>query len=96
MFMSLSEDLYKSNDMTDLDCKLKLDPSTISAIIVSIFLYDFKVYDNILEEYTFSQLDTNDGIPLGTPDQIDFLISLCQTIVDNGGTYEILVTWNKK
>jgi hypothetical protein len=93
--MSLSEDLYESYDMTDLHSKLYVDPSIISDITVTIYLYNFKVYDNLLEDSMFPMLDLQDGIPIAMPDQIDFLISLCQIIVDNGGQYRIVLTWQK-
>ena len=89
-------EIYDSYNMSDLDCVVDIEPDKISSIIVSIYLYDLKIYDNILDEDTLNDMFPYHGAPLGTLDQIDFLTRLCSVIIENGGVYKLTITINKK
>jgi len=89
VFMSSLEFVYESNDMYILDNVINVQK--IERIIISIYLYHMKIYDYVTDR-DIIQLYEPDNIQFAPSNEIDFMIDLCQIILNNGGVYKIVIT----
>ena len=87
--MSSLEFVYESNDMYILDNVINVQK--IERIIISIYLYHMKIYDYVTDR-DIIQLYEPDNIQFAPSNEIDFMIDLCQIILNNGGVYQIVIT----
>lgn len=85
----MSEYIYESDDMSILDTIADLEK--IEQIIISIYLYQMKVYDYITDLETIKLYEPNE-ILLAPSHEIDFMKNICRTISYNGGIYKIVIT----
>lgn len=75
----------ESEDIGILEEYVDIKSSSIDRILTKIYLFDYMVYEN--EFYEFGSFI--DYVPIGTNEQIMFMIGLCDTIKNNHGKYFI-------